>query len=336
MRHLLLILLASLAMMLTACSSTGRLSSYPDKPLNYTATDTPLLVTPDGLTLVGQWWHPENTPKAVILLIHGTALNAGFYKDWARYANQRGYAVFGVDLRSWGQSQGYGKRGYVGDYREYLTDIETAANYIQQQYPDLPLFLQGESLGGGVALMADISGRVPNRGLILNAPAVQGNPGFGALRMPQFLANFGLNVLGAGAHLWPSYPLLPSNRLTAGIVFIDKDASRRFVDDPHNTHSWLPAFYVTQTNNLMKHVRDQAARVQAPLLIQHGTRDRLVPLKSSEWLMEHASSTDKTLKTYQGLSHAALHVDGNQQLWADAVRWLDQQLAQEVSRLSGE
>ncbi|MGH8492975.1 MAG: alpha/beta fold hydrolase [Moraxellaceae bacterium] len=282
------------------------------------------LLTHDGYTLVGQWWLPQGAPRGVILVVHGTVMNAGFYKDWARHVTGFGYAVFGIDLRSWGQSQGRGVRGLIKHFKEYLLDVETAAAHVRERFPGVPFFLQGESLGGGVVLMADISGRVPNDGLILNAPAVIGNPGFGFLRAPQFFTNFCLDVLSRLAHLWPTLPFLPPHRWAIGMVFVDAKATQRFFDDPHNTRSWVPLFYITQTNKLMKHVRKYADTVKSPLLILHGTNDRLVPLRSSQWLLARATSEDKTLKVYRGLSHAALHVEGNQLLWADTIQWLEE------------
>lgn len=321
MKYLNLLLAISLSLTLSACASKTPMKT----PLkSYNAQETAILKTPDSKNLAAQWWLPSGEPKGALLVIHGTAMNAGFYELWAKHANTHGYAVLGVDMRGWGQSDGDGKRGYVKDFNEYLIDVETAAAHIKARYPDKPFFIQGESLGGGIALMAAISGKVPSDGVILNAPATIGNPGFGKLRAPQFLVNLGLDVVGFSARVAPSFPFLPTYRIGISTVFMDDEATSRFMSDPYNTKTWIPAYYITQTNALMKYVQDYAMLMRAPFLIQHGTKDRLVPLSSSQWFYEKAQSKDKTLKVYEGLSHGALHVKGNEQLWADAIAWLDE------------
>ena len=106
--------------------------------------------TDDQITLFGQWWFPaaDQETKAAIILVHGTWVHSGFYSEWAKQLSSHGYAVFGIDLRGWGQSQGRGRRGFALSYDKYLDDIKLAYGEVKKTLPGSPIYLQGESLGG--------------------------------------------------------------------------------------------------------------------------------------------------------------------------------------------
>jgi acylglycerol lipase len=89
-----------------------------------------------ALRLFGQWWAAQRKAKrAIVLLAHGTVLHSGFYAPWASELTKHGYAVFGIDLRGWGQSQGYGRRGNVGNYDDYVEDLTLARREIRRASP---------------------------------------------------------------------------------------------------------------------------------------------------------------------------------------------------------
>lgn len=86
-------------------------SQLPDSYTVAPNAEQRTFITRDKLTLFAQWWIPQkNQPKAVVLLIHGSLLHSGFYALWADHLVENNYAVLGVDLRGWGQSQGFGHR----------------------------------------------------------------------------------------------------------------------------------------------------------------------------------------------------------------------------------
>lgn len=280
----------------------------------------------DNLTLFGQWWVPATAPKAVVIIVHGTALHSGFYSPWANALTKQGYAAYGFDLRTWGQSQGFGRNGNVESYDDYVSDLELAYKEVKTRFPDVPVYLQGESMGGAVVLLASMTKRIPAEGLILNAPAVQPNPGFGMLRLPNFIANLGLWVLGTGGSILPNFPAYPTlESLSSRLVFYTDDGRQRFLKDPHNTHTALPAAYITGLEEGTKRIRANLHNLEVPFIVLHGTKDALVPLSSSELLMAKASSKDRTIKVYPGMPHATLHDLNHAQVWDDMVSWLNQQ-----------
>jgi alpha-beta hydrolase superfamily lysophospholipase len=65
------------------------------------------------------------------------------------------------------------------------------------------------------------------------------------------------------------------------------------------------------------------AEVQVPLLIFHGTEDRLAAIDGSKRLYGRASSPDKTLRLCEGLFHEVLNEPEREVLLGELVEWLD-------------
>jgi acylglycerol lipase len=320
-----LLFLTVLLPLLVAC---GSLPPVSPKPLNYVVAgqESRTFETKDKLALFGQWWHPAHSqPRAVVLLVHGTLVHSGFYAPWAKELNRKGYAVFGIDLRGWGQSQGYGRRGFVQDYDEYLEDLRFAWHEVQQRYPGVPVFLQGESLGGTVVLLAQERGIVAARGLVLNAPAVRPNPGIGWVRAPSLIGQFNFWLASMPGRLFPNAPALPASWLESGISLVLEEpaAQRRFKQDPISVHTALPHAYVSALYKGTARAQDDLDKITVPLLFLHGTKDVLVPVSSSEYAMRKVKSPDKKLQVYEGMTHATLHDTEKGKVWFDIVEWLD-------------
>jgi acylglycerol lipase len=63
--------------------------------------------------------------------------------------------------------------------------------------------------------------------------------------------------------------------------------------------------------------------ITLPLLILHGTGDKITLQRGSEFFHETAGSTDKTLKLYEGHYHDLLADYGKEEVTADIKAWID-------------
>lgn len=328
-------LLLTLLTLLSACatlSSSPPVSPAPDHYDTAPAATAAPLHTRSNLTLFAQWWTPtaDVTPKAVVILVHGTYVHSGFYSDWAQHLTQNGYAVLGLDMRGWGQSQGQGRAGFVNNFNEYLEDVQLAWKQARDRYPDRPLFLQGESLGGLVSLMTQQDSYMPVDGLILNAPAVRPAMEIGFVRTPQWLASSTLWAMSFPGEITPNMPVLVPGAVTemfAGFAVDSDSLVDTFKNDPHVMHDALPLGFITALEEGCTQAQENMAGVHVPLLVLQGTDDVLVPVSSSEFVIDNVRSQDKTLKIYEGMSHATLHDTGHERVWHDIVAWLDARTA---------
>jgi alpha-beta hydrolase superfamily lysophospholipase len=67
-------------------------------------------------------------------------------------------------------------------------------------------------------------------------------------------------------------------------------------------------------------------QITLPLLILHGTADKVTKSSGSEEFYERAGSSDKTLKLYEGHFHDLLADIGKEQVMADIQTWIDARL----------
>lgn len=323
-----LVLLGSL-LGLAACTMRPPASPLPTQYTVYPGATPGLLKTTDGLTLFSQWWKPQEAePRAVVILLHGTAAHTGVYAPWAEYLTSQGYAMFAFDMRGWGQSQGFGRRAYVRSHDDYVDDLKLAFEEVQRVYPGKPVFLQGESLGAGVALQASIRGGFPAQGLILNAPPVYVNLKVGP-RLPDWLATPTVWTAGRLGWLAPNAPIYPmqSERALSWIwnkAIFDEFSRGMLKQEPFITHSAIAAVYVTALGKSAAHIRANIAAVREPFILLQGEKDYLVSTPgSARVLMARSGSTDRTHKVYPGMSHCTLHDADRGAVWADIVAWLD-------------
>ena len=93
-------------------------------------------------------WTPEGEPKAVVQLIHGIAERIGRYDDYARILNSHGYVVAADDHMGHGGSVENGGKGYFsGGWLSAVEDEKRLHDEIAAQYPALPYFILGHSMG---------------------------------------------------------------------------------------------------------------------------------------------------------------------------------------------
>ena len=97
-------------------------------------------------------WTPEGEPKAVVQLIHGIAEHIGRYDDFARFLNAHGYVVAADDHMGHGGSVENGVKGYFsGGWLSAVEDEKRLHDEIAAQYPALPYFILGHSMGSFIA-----------------------------------------------------------------------------------------------------------------------------------------------------------------------------------------
>ena len=125
---------------------------FPYRDLEATPKDAGLayeevhLTTSDDIGIHG-WFVPHDNPRATLLFLHGNGGNISHRLEKLAMYHQLGLAVFIIDYRGYGLSQG--RPSEPGTY----LDAEAAWNYLTKDkaVPENRIILYGESLGGAVA-----------------------------------------------------------------------------------------------------------------------------------------------------------------------------------------
>ena len=99
-----------------------------------------------GLKIFVRSWRPQGRPRAVLVICHGVNSHGGQYRWPAEQFVNSGLAVYALDLRGRGRSEG--ERFYVESVAEYASDVAGTVQIAKSRDPGLPLFLLGHSAGG--------------------------------------------------------------------------------------------------------------------------------------------------------------------------------------------
>ncbi|MDB5409626.1 MAG: alpha/beta hydrolase, partial [Rhodospirillales bacterium] len=142
----------------------------PRLPLSSLQDDR--FVTADGTELPLRHWLPAGQPRAVIVALHGFNDYSNAFTAPAEQLVGQGIAVFAYDQRCFGQAP---QRGHWAGQETLTEDAILAATLLRRRYPEIPVYLLGESMGGAIAVLATTRrAPAPVDGIILSAPAVWG------------------------------------------------------------------------------------------------------------------------------------------------------------------
>lgn len=278
----------------------------PDLPPSWTDT----LHTADGLRLFTQGWQPATPPRAQVVIVHGYAEHSGRYAALAARLVADGYTVQTFDQRGYGRSEG--RRAYVASFDVYVQDLHRFMEQVKARSPHLPVFLFGHSMGGAVAACYVLDFAPPLAGLILSSPALRSNDA----RLLQKLAG----LLGALA------PRLPTLRLDCTLLSRDRAVVTQARQDPLNYHGRYLARTGAEIIRAMRRLETDGEHLALPLLLLHGTADRITDPGATAELYERADSTDKTIELYDGLYHETFNEPEKEHVIADILLWLEEHL----------
>lgn len=277
-----------------------------------TPTGTDSIVTADGLTLHTQHWTPDPAPASIILLVHGYAEHCGRYDHVAQAFVGQGAAVHAYDQRGYGRSGG--RRAFIDQFDQYLTDLSLVFQNVQDRTPDVPIFLFGHSMGGLIVLLYVLTRSPSLRGLLLSAPAIEINPDLAPFlrKVAQMLGRF--------------FPSLPTVRSPQGATSRDPAVVEEAKNDPLNYHGRTLARTGAELLRAGNEAQGRLHKLETPFLVFHGTADPLASPVWSKRLYKRAAATDKTLKLYDGLYHETFNEPEREQVLDDLTMWLAERM----------
>ncbi len=263
------------------------------------------------LNLYYQSWLPVGRPEAVLLVVHGGAEHSGRYTNLVNYFVPKGYAVCGLDLRGHGKSEGL--RCYVERFSDYLDDLKTFFDIVRGEHGDAKVFLVGHSMGGAIATAYAVQHQHELAGLVLSGAALK----VPSDRSPALIAAARMLSL-----LLPKMAIMGTSLVDASAISQDKAVVDAYVNDPLVYRGNLRARFGAEMLKTLRELPRQMPKVNLPILIMHGTADRLCDPQGSQMLYERAGSRDKTLKLYEGFYHEIFNEPGHKQVMADMETWL--------------
>ena len=265
----------------------------------------------DGLEMYAQSWEPEGTPKAVVCLVHGLGEHSGRYAHVGKAFTDVGFALAAFDLRGHGKSGG--PRGHIPSFDAFMDDIEGFQKQLDERFSGLPRFLYGHSLGG-ILVLNYVLRRKPNFVGVISTAA-----GLRTSLEEQKAKIMMARVLGA---------LMPSVAIPSGLdpttISRNKEVVDKYVNDPL-VHDKMSLGFGKIMLSELPWTFEHAHEFSLPLLIMHGTEDKLGYARGSEEFASHVKQ-NCTLKLWNGLYHELHNEPEQNEVLAFMIDWMNSQL----------
>jgi alpha-beta hydrolase superfamily lysophospholipase len=265
----------------------------------------------EGYQLYYQTWYPKSSARAVVVLLHGLGSHSGLFSTVVNHLVHQRYIVCGFDLRGHGRSTG--QRGYINRWSEFREDLQGFLQFIKTQQPTLPLFLLGHSLGSIIALDYALHAPENLRGVIMLAPPL-GKVGVPSIR---------LQVGKALSRVWPRFTLntgmdrAASSRNPTIVEAYEQDLLR---------HTKATARLATEFLSTIRWIETHVHELRIPILMLHGTADRIAPPWGSRVFFQHILFPDKERHEYLEAYHDLHNDPSYPDMLRDLSDWLTRHL----------
>ena len=268
----------------------------------------------DGTKIFYRTWKPTGKIEKIVVVTHGMAGHGEFFVLLADKLVHHGFMVIVADDRNHGYSEG--KRGDIKKFKNIFKDLKLLIDSIKTDYPDVPLFLVGESMGGAVSINFTKLYESELSGVVLFAPAVKIDMG------RKFWIAMGLlsPIIAILRVFLPSKPFISvKGSEEEGIknpIHIKYDK-----EDPLHLEK-VSIRYILQ---LFKHIRKTlkcAPEITIPTLIFQGADDKAVSPNGAKRFYNHLKSKDKNLIMVEEGYHSLLSDPAFQNKWSILIDWL--------------
>jgi alpha-beta hydrolase superfamily lysophospholipase len=266
-----------------------------------------------NIKIYKQCWLPNGAVKAVLLTVHGLGEHSGRYMNVVNHFVPKGYAVYALDHIGHGKSEG--ARANVERFSDFTVTLKTYFDMVRVAQPGKPIFLLGHSMGGLIASVYLLEHQADFKGAIISAPLakISENTPPAAIAIGKIFSSLlpGLGVLAVDATAVSSDPAV----VTA------------YANDPLNFHGKVPARLAAEILSTVARLNAAAATIRLPIILVQGSADKLVDPGGAQMIYDQATSTDKTIKFYEGYYHEVFNEPGRDRVLNDVEAWLEKHLS---------
>jgi alpha-beta hydrolase superfamily lysophospholipase len=264
----------------------------------------------DGLRLHFQAWEPDGKPRAVVALVHGLGEHVARHAPLGEALARAGHALMGVDLRGHGRSDGL--RGDAPSYAALLDDVARLMEWIKISHPRLPVFLYGHSMGGGLVLNYTLRRKPRVRGVVASAPWLRT-----VVKLTPLQAFLSRTVA-------PIFPTVRQKWGQPAVLSRDQEVGRAFERDPL-AHGLISARLYLECVRAGEWALQHAAEFPVPLLLMHGTADRLTSWEASREFAQRLGSR-ATWRMWEGFYHELHNESQGGEVRKVILNWMKRRL----------
>jgi len=261
-----------------------------------------------GLKLFYRTWEPEH-PSGSLVLVHGMNEHTGRYEHVARFFAGQGLAIYGMDQRGYGQSEG--TRCYSDRFTDYLEDMRLIVDKASQH--GKPIMI-GHSFGGLVAFQYGLAYPESLKAVVVSSP------GFGAKAKPNLALEMVARVASRLAPKMQFKVTFPPES-----VCRDPQVVAAYAKDPYGWYSATPRWYTEMTAAGLACRTALAAGMKLPVLFLQAGDDLIVDPDATRAVYQQVPHDRKAFKLYPGKYHEVFNDPGHDDVFADILAWLKEQ-----------
>ncbi|HPT83446.1 MAG TPA: alpha/beta hydrolase [Limnochordia bacterium] len=295
----------------------------------------------DGSAIFVRTWDGVEKPRAIVQIAHGMAEHSGRYAPFAQFLNGQGYVVVASDHRGHGKTgEKAGVMGYFAPQNGFdrvVDDLRFISTTIQAQYPGLPLFLFGHSMGSFLIRRYLQKYGAQAAGAILMGSA--GDPG-AAAKLGKLVARWQMRRDPTKPS--PLLDTLSFGAFNRGIKnprtkfdWLSRDAAevQKYMDDPFCGMVCSCGFFFDLLTGLeLIHDPQEIEGIpkNIPLLVLSGAADPVGKygqgVRQFVGQLKNHNITNIELKLYPEARHELLHELNRTEVMEDIAGWLKAQL----------
>ncbi|MDY6845822.1 MAG: alpha/beta hydrolase [Chloroflexota bacterium] len=236
-------------------------------------------ISKDGLTLQCRAWISDhNQARGIIHLLHDLGEHSAYFSHVAECFCENGYHFLALDLRGHGLSDG--RRGHTPSYTHLMNDIAYFIRCSNEKLKltQLPIILYGHGFGGNLVLNYILRRQPHIAGVIATSPM---------LAPPFKVSKLKTAALKIIANIFPRHKF--RNRMKSEYLSRDIALAQAYSDDVFN-HNYVTARLGLEIFRRGKYAIDNAHQWNLPLLLLHGTEDRICAPSASQIFAKKAGS----------------------------------------------
>jgi acylglycerol lipase len=241
-------------------------------------------------------------PRALALFVHGFGEHAGRLANAMRALASRGIATYAYDHRGHGRSPG--DRAVVESFEGLVRDSLVMRDAARAASPGLPFFLIGDSMGGLLATRSAQTQPDDLAGVVLVSPALTVG-----VREGPIVRRVG-SLVGAIA------------KLDVNALSRSPEVAPAYLADPLTHHGGVPARTAAEMVKAGVAAFAAAPGWTLPLLIIHGTADRICDPDGSRRFADAVPRADVTLRIVDGAYHEPFNDPAGKLLLDEVAAWI--------------
>jgi alpha-beta hydrolase superfamily lysophospholipase len=255
-------------------------------------------------------------PRALIVAIHGGMSHSGDYATVGAYFREKGFTTISFDLTGHGQKA----RIDIPHFGVFLDDVERMLSWVRGEYPNLPVFLMGHSMGALIATHMEITGRLNAfdiRGVILSSPYYAN-----AIPVPALV----VHLSGLLAKLFPTAKV-PMASLTELLTHDTAIIQRHYQDEQaHRRGTEASMRFGRSLLDAQLALGDNLNRWQHPVFAVVAGDDKLADAQISRQMLETIPEAQRELHYFPQNFHENFNETNRDEIFATLWQWIQPHL----------